>query len=96
MPWSKSGAKRRSGHIKSPFFELLGARPVDETAHRALMSVYARKHRYALALRQYQLCREVLNRELGVEPEMETRQLHSDIIKRRPKSAGQQLRPCQA
>ena len=70
--------------------------PVDETAHRALMSVYARKHRYALALRQYQLCREVLNRELGVEPEMETRQLHSDIIKRRPKSAGPQLRPCQA
>ncbi len=70
--------------------------PVDEFAHRALMSVYARQHRYALALRQYQLCREVLKRELGVEPEMETRQLHSDIIKRRPRPAGQQGRRCQA
>jgi DNA-binding SARP family transcriptional activator len=55
--------------------------PVDESAHRALMLIHARKHRYALALRQYQLCREALNRELGIEPEVETRQLHSEIIR---------------
>jgi DNA-binding SARP family transcriptional activator len=60
--------------------------PVDESAHRALMSIYARKHRYGLAVRQYQICREVLDRELNIEPEIETRQLHSEIIRRRLKA----------
>jgi DNA-binding SARP family transcriptional activator len=60
--------------------------PVDESAHRALMVIHARKHHYALSLRQYQLCREALNRELGVEPELETRQLHSEINRCRLRS----------
>lgn len=62
--------------------------PVDESAHRALMSIYARKHRYALAVRQYQICREALERELNVEPDVETRQLYSEIIRRREGRAG--------
>lgn len=60
--------------------------PADESAHRALMSIYARKHRYGLAVKQYQICREVLDRELDVEPEIETRQIHSEIIGHRLKA----------
>jgi DNA-binding SARP family transcriptional activator len=70
---------------------ILAIDPVDESAHRALMSIYARKHRYALALRQYELCRETLKRELSVEPEMETRYLHFEIVRSRLKAAGPEV-----
>lgn len=40
--------------------------------------------RRGAALRQYQLCVGVLRRELGVEPEADTRKLYQEILRRRP------------
>jgi DNA-binding SARP family transcriptional activator len=45
--------------------------PLRETAHRALMRLYADTGDRALALKQYQSCCDVLNAELGVQPEPE-------------------------
>ena len=59
---------------------LLAMDPTQETVHRALMKFYARSDRRAMALRQYQECVEVLQRELGVEPEPATRQLYREIL----------------
>ena len=66
---------------------LLGLDPLQEGVHRALMRLYAEQGRYATALKQYQVCVEVLQRELGAAPERETRQLHEELSQRR-QSAG--------
>lgn len=63
---------------------LLALDPLQEAAHRTLMRLYARQGRQGAALRQYQICMGVLQRELGVEPEAETRQLYQDILQQRP------------
>src|SRR5215470_8071580 len=61
---------------------LLALDPLQEAAHRALMRLYARQGRRGAALRQYQVCVDLMQRELGVEPEPETRQLYQEILKR--------------
>ena len=63
---------------------LLGVDPSQEPVHRALMRLYARQGRRGAALRQYQVCVGVLQRELGVEPEPATRQLYEGILRRSP------------
>ena len=65
---------------------LLALDPLQEVVHRALMRLYAQVRRGA-ALQQYQLCVTVLQRELGVAPEEETKQLYHDILRRRLVSA---------
>ena len=55
---------------------LLGLDPAQEAVHRTLMRLYARQGRRGAALRQYQACIAVLERELGLEPEAETKQLY--------------------
>jgi DNA-binding SARP family transcriptional activator len=62
---------------------LLALDATQEVAHRALMRLYTQQGRRAMALRQYQTCVAVLQRELGAEPNAETRQLYQDIIQRR-------------
>src|SRR5262245_56437008 len=62
---------------------LLALDPLYETAHRALMQVYAQRGQTALALKQYRLCSDVLRRELGVQPEAETRRLCQSIQEKR-------------
>jgi TolB-like protein/DNA-binding SARP family transcriptional activator/Flp pilus assembly protein TadD len=62
---------------------LLSLDPLQERAHRAIMQLYVRQGRQDAALRQYELCRERLHRELGVEPEPETEHLYRDIRARR-------------
>src|SRR5215471_1665610 len=59
---------------------LLGLDPLQEVTHRALMRLYARQGRRAAALRQYQLCTDVLQRELGVEPEEVTKQVYRELL----------------
>ena len=54
-----------------------------EQAHRALMQLYVQQGRRAAALRQYQTCVGMLRRELGTEPDAETRQLYQEIVRRR-------------
>ena len=58
---------------------LLALDPTREPAHRALMRLYAQQGDRALALKQYQACREVLARELDVAPEAETEALHEEL-----------------
>src|SRR5262249_25855507 len=67
---------------------LIALDPLQESVHRTLMRLYARLGRRAAALRQYQLCVSVLQRELGVEPEADTRQLYQEVLRRRPVQAG--------
>src|SRR5262245_11711459 len=66
---------------------LLTFEPFDETVHRTLMRLYAESGRRSTALRQYEVCVELLSRELGVEPEPETRELYRRLIaERSPKT----------
>jgi len=59
---------------------LLSLDPLQEVTHRALMQLYAGQGRRAAALRQYQLCVDVLQRELGVEPEEATKQVYRELL----------------
>src|SRR5262245_13765168 len=59
---------------------LLVMDPTQESVHRELIRLYARSGRRAAALRQYQDCVEVLQRELGEAPEAATRQPYRDLL----------------
>jgi DNA-binding SARP family transcriptional activator len=65
-------------------FRLLALDPLQEAVHRALMRLYVQLGRRDAALRQYQECVELLHRELGVEPDPETKTLYRDILHLRP------------
>ncbi len=64
--------------------------PLREDTHRALMRLYARQGRPALAMRQYRICRQTLQRELGVSPEPETEQLFREVSQSRRAVATEQ------
>jgi DNA-binding SARP family transcriptional activator len=66
---------------------LLALDPLQEPVHRALMRLYMQLGRRASALRQYQLCVGVLQRELRLEPEATTRYLYQEILRQRPSPA---------
>lgn len=57
--------------------------PMDEATHRSLIAIYAAQGRTAMAVRQYQMCRQILAREMGIEPDVETRCLVEDIARHR-------------
>jgi DNA-binding SARP family transcriptional activator/predicted ATPase len=61
--------------------------PLDERIYRWLMRLHALDQDRAGALRVYQTCGLVLERELGVEPEPVTRQLYEQIARLEPGSA---------
>ena len=65
---------------------LVALDPLQEAAHRAVMRLYAKNGRRAAALRQYQLCLDALQRELGAEPELETRELYHGLLRRQAPS----------
>ena len=53
--------------------------PLREQSHRSLMRLFAEMGRTKDALKQYEACRSALQRELGVPPSVETRELHEQI-----------------
>lgn len=71
--------------------QALELEPTLEEAHRGLMRVYGAMGVRDRALRQYQVCREVLDRELGVAPSAETEELfraiESGTTSARPRSS---------
>src|SRR5262245_9567836 len=75
--YMKAGDNERA--IQSAL-RLLALDPLQEAAHRALMRLYVREGRRAAALRQYQTCVGILQKELGAEPEPETQQLYQQIV----------------
>ena len=62
---------------------LLALEPLAEGAHRELMACYARGGRYTEALRQYQVLRTVLRRELDLAPDPATEALYRELMKKR-------------
>ena len=53
--------------------------PLQERTHRALMRLYAMHGRRAEAVQQYEACAVMLRRELGVEPEEQTKRLQREL-----------------
>lgn len=66
---------------------LLALDPLQEVVHRELMQLYAKQGRVGTAMRQYQVCVQILQRELGAEPEAETKQAYQRILQRRSADA---------
>src|SRR5262249_2226939 len=63
----------------APAQRLLQLDPSREETHRLLMRLYASVGQRAQALRQYQHCRDTLQRELQAEPDAETERLFRQI-----------------
>ncbi|MBW4717864.1 AfsR/SARP family transcriptional regulator [Saccharothrix obliqua] len=61
-------------------FDLVIERPLDETFYQQLMFALFHSHRRAEALEVYQVARNALNEELGLDPCGELRDLHRAII----------------
>lgn len=74
---------------------LLAIDPLEEVGHRTLMRLYAVQGRRAAALRQYQVCVSVLQRELGTAPGAETRMLYNEVLRnsQNGKPAAQETQP---
>jgi non-specific serine/threonine protein kinase len=56
--------------------------PLNEASHRQLMRLYIQAGQHSAALKQYQMCEEILRKELGIDPQPETRDLYRKIRKR--------------
>jgi DNA-binding SARP family transcriptional activator len=70
---------------------LLQLDPLREAAHRILMRAYAAQKRQASALKQFETCRDILRRELGVEPEPETVAFYREIRRQRGATAEERM-----
>ena len=58
---------------------LLTFDPWREEAHRQLMLLQARTGQFSAALSQYETCKKILDKELGVQPSLETTALYERI-----------------
>src|SRR5713101_5912314 len=84
--------QRKTGALEAAAqtaLRLLSLDPLEESVHRVLMQTYMDLGRRAAALRQYQACVTVLQREIGTEPDAETRALYRAIVSQRVASAVQ-------
>ncbi|HKW91221.1 MAG TPA: alpha/beta fold hydrolase [Methylomirabilota bacterium] len=72
---------------------LLVLDPLRESAHRTLMDAYVRQGRRTAAVRQYQRCAEVLQRELGVAPEAATTRRFREIQSETPPESAATVGP---
>ena len=75
--------QRKNGRLEAAAqtaLRLLALDPLEESVHRVLMRIYMELGRRAAALRQYQACVSVLQRELGTDPDAETRTLYRTIL----------------
>src|SRR5262245_18745139 len=80
-----SGRKVRRQAIDTAIragLRLLGVDPLQEPVHRSLMRLYLQSGRRAEALRQYRVCADTLQRELGVQPDVATRKLYEQVLAR--------------
>src|SRR5258706_5935174 len=68
-------AEKAIPHIQ----RLVTLNPLNEASHRQLMHVYIQARQYTSALKQYQPCEKLLRKELGVDPQPETRTLYKQI-----------------
>ncbi len=71
------------GHIEQAidiFHQVVRADPTAEHAHRALMRLYTSVGLRQQAMQQYHRLHEILDHELGLEPDPESRKLYEDIL----------------
>jgi DNA-binding SARP family transcriptional activator/uncharacterized protein HemY len=61
--------------------QILSRDNLQENIHRQLMRLYYAAGNRSAALRQYEVCREVIERELGVAPLAETTTLYEQILR---------------
>jgi DNA-binding SARP family transcriptional activator len=73
--------------------ELVRREPASERAHRELMTLLATTGARAEALRQFELCREALRRELDAAPEAATRAVYDRIVAGQAAAALEPARP---
>ncbi len=66
---------------------LLALDPLHEPAHRRLMRLHDRSGHHALAIRQYEECTRILDKELGVQPDEQTKTLVERIRRNRSRGA---------
>ena len=76
-----TGAVERAIQIA---LRLLAVDSLQEGVHRTLIRLYLFQDRIGAAIHQYELCREVLAAELGVEPAPETDKLHAEVQRKLP------------
>lgn len=62
------------------FQNTIAVDPTAEHAHQALMRLYAAQGYRQRALQQYHRLREILDRELALDPDLESRKLYEDIL----------------
>jgi adenylate cyclase len=63
--------------------KLLTIDPLQERVHQSFMRALAKQDRFESALQQYKICRDILQKELGVDPTDQIRQLRDDISRQR-------------
>lgn len=73
--------------------KLLTIDPMREDVHRAAMRLHQKRGRWNEALRQYQECETVLDAELGIAPQDETRALYEEILAHREQGEHQPVVP---
>lgn len=59
---------------------ILAIDPLREEIHREVMRLYLQNQQRSLALQQGEMCRRILDQELGIEPMEETQLLYQHII----------------
>ncbi len=60
--------------------KILAIDPLREEVHRAIMRLYLDHGQRNLAIQQYETCRAIIARELGIEPMEETQMLYERIV----------------
>ena len=60
--------------------QILNHDPLREEIHREVMRLYQESGQRVMAIRQYKICSQILEKELGVSPMEETRLLHNQIL----------------
>jgi TolB-like protein len=63
--------------------KLLAIDPLQERVHQSFMRARADQDRFESALQQYKICRDLLRKELAIEPSEAMRALQAEIVRRR-------------
>ncbi len=76
--------------------QVLNLDPLREEIHRELIRLYDQNGERSLAVRQYEFCRSILAKELGISPLEDTQRLYAQIVRGTddldsPMSSGNQI-----
>jgi DNA-binding SARP family transcriptional activator len=72
--------ERRFGQAVEAGLAAVSSEPLRESAHRVLIRAYLEEGNRGQAIRQYEACRQVLQRELGIDPSPVTQALLSPSV----------------